>query len=602
VTLSPTEAGQHLSRWSRTSRAAPWFAGLFPLAYYIAGASAEPGLGDEGGHIAAAIGLMPVQAPGSPLATLAGAFATLLPVGPLSFRVSLGSALCAGVVLALFTRTVDHTLQALLGAHRSSAPLWALAAAMGLAQSPLFCAQALRPQPFTAHYVVFVATLWALLRFERRAPAGDRRMLYVAMFLHGLAFANHHALALLLFGATLPTLGRLFAWRGFAGIMGLAAAALVGFTANSFVPIRMGEAQSALATRSVLLRVSAYLKHAAFSEPVWPREHGVIRTLWGGLVGGSTWLGVLVLFALVLGVLRYAVAARTRRFVLLWLLVLTLPLLGLFFALPPLSEADTFGVLVPSAMAVFTLGVAGLAGSLQHLAFFAPTWGRAVATGCALFWGVSVARTTIDRASGPGGVFDARDDTERRRLPSRSAVLMGEPDTYFHWLGAEAEEVLRTDLIAVPLFRTAPPGFQQALSRREPALAAYLTVRKILSIDELSTLRDAFHDRALMVEPRVVQPSAATCAATIPRGRFLEVLGVAASPLQRKVAVASLTRQLVRLWRTLDTAPGRDAQAIRDRVHRELLYHAACAASVGEAQSTIDLHALVRLYTKESAP
>jgi hypothetical protein len=551
--------------------------------------------------VAAAIGLMPVQAPGSPLATLAGSFATLLPVGPLAFRVSLGSALCAAIVLALFTRTVDHTLQALLGTHRGSAPVWALAAAMGLAQSPLFCAQALRPQPFTAHYVVAVATLWALLRFERREPEGDRRMLYVAMFLHGLAFANHHALALVLFGATLPTLGRLFAWRGFAGIMGLAAAALVGFTANSFVPIRMGEAQSVLATRSVLLRISAYLKHEAFSQPVRPPEHGILYTLWEGMVGDTLWPGVIVVLALCLGVLRYAVAARTRRFVLLWLLVFSLPVLGLFFALPPLSEADTFGVLVPSAMAVLTLGVAGLAGSVQHLASFAPAWGRGAAAACALFWGVSVAHTTVDRAPGPGGAFDALDDLERRRLPARAVLLMGEPDTFFHWLGAEAEEVLRTDLMAVPLFRTAPPGSQQALARSEPALFKYLSSRPVFTIDELTTLREALHERQLLAEPRIVLPSAASCATTIPYGRFHEVPGIAASPLQRRLAVASLGGDLVRVWRALDTTSGRDAHAVRERVRLSLQAHAQCMASVGEVQSSIDLQALVRLYAKGSA-
>jgi hypothetical protein len=87
-----------------------WLAGVVPLTFYLATASSFGGFHEEGALTAAARSLGVSHAPGAPLSSLIASFFALLPVGPLSFRVSVSAAVCAALMLGLFARTMFYTL------------------------------------------------------------------------------------------------------------------------------------------------------------------------------------------------------------------------------------------------------------------------------------------------------------------------------------------------------------------------------------------------------------------------------------------------------------------------------------------------------------
>ncbi|MFT3925772.1 MAG: DUF2723 domain-containing protein [Myxococcales bacterium] len=490
----------------------------------MATATAHGGFFEEGALIAAAQSLGVAHPPGGLLTTLWSAVFAQLPIGPLSFRVSIGAAVCAAGLLAMFARAVFFSL---IGAGvrdaRRAAPL-ALASAWFVGQAPMFWLQAVRPNVFALQFLLSLVMVEALVRFELSEPTEDTRLLYFAAFVQGLSFANHHVYALWMLSAAAPTLGRVFARRGFVGMMGHVAFPILGFSASAYLPIRASQRPSSdFGDPGTLGNLYWYLNE----DPWWGPAHAAPRSAWAdlahGLGGAHAWPFV-VASVLALVAVWFALTARAfRRFALLWLLVLSVPFCSVAWLLKPQVLADAWGSLLPCALGLVALasvafglllervlvrstavrpstssaadsepstvprrplGSAALFSARGSAATLGPFWVLACVAGLAFFSGAEQRAAALVQP-------DRIDEIARRELPTRAVLLSYDAATAFRHLGAEAEEQLRADLVLVPLSWLHFPGLVDGLVDAHPELRALLSehlMSKRLTLDKLQSL------------------------------------------------------------------------------------------------------------------
>ena len=177
------------------NRLAAALVGLCTLLTYLWSAGPTFYWLDSSELTAAAWGLGVAHPPGHPLASLLGRLACLVPVGTLSFRVSLAGAVEAAAAAALLTLLTHRLLapQTLLGPVQRSACAAVTGLTLGLSYSVWF--QAVRAEVYALNLLLLVAIVHELLAWEQDT---DRRRLLCAALLTGLALCNHHLLALLL--------------------------------------------------------------------------------------------------------------------------------------------------------------------------------------------------------------------------------------------------------------------------------------------------------------------------------------------------------------------------------------------------------------------
>jgi hypothetical protein len=182
---------------------------------------------DSPEFVAGATELGVVHPPGHPLyAVLARAFELLLPIGPLPFRLSVLSALFAGVAAALFAGLARRLVPASLPPRRRD--LLALVGALALGLAPSLWLQAQRAEVYTLNLALVLLALDLALR-------DDARCTWLAGLVVGLGLAHHHYLVVLCLPAlAVPILvrGRPAAW------LGGAVAGLVGLAAYAYLPLR----------------------------------------------------------------------------------------------------------------------------------------------------------------------------------------------------------------------------------------------------------------------------------------------------------------------------------------------------------------------------
>ena len=205
--------------------------GLALWALYVWGVSGSGYWFDAGEAMAAVIELTLIHPPGSPLYTLVTYPFTLLPIGPLPFRVALGSAACLALGWALLLCVLRAWLRAGAGPAVSllSPPGQTAAATLAvllLAGSAATFWQALRPEVYGLHFCIAMAalyvgrsTLWRpadsnatacadtpfVQPIDTRGAAVDatpppafRRVAQLGLLL-AAGIANHHLLALVCF-------------------------------------------------------------------------------------------------------------------------------------------------------------------------------------------------------------------------------------------------------------------------------------------------------------------------------------------------------------------------------------------------------------------
>src|SRR5512147_2414648 len=184
-----------------------------PLACWIATISLHDYWLDSGEFVAEGVELGIAHPPGHPLEALVGNLVALVPLGSLSFRVSLASALCATVATAFLFRAIDTTVRA-TGVTRGAVrvPL-ALGATWLASCAPGWWWQAVRPEVYALHAMLACVAIERVVALEARWPTSDVRPAYVGALAIGLALANHHYLAVLLLPAFAPTLARIYRTR-----------------------------------------------------------------------------------------------------------------------------------------------------------------------------------------------------------------------------------------------------------------------------------------------------------------------------------------------------------------------------------------------------
>lgn len=179
---------------------------------YVITAARDIVLGDSPELTGAAVTLGVPHPPGYPLWTILAHLFTLLPVGPLPFRVSLfsvaSSLVCLGIVYAT--------------AHRLTRSSWAsAAAAVVLGLSPAYWAWSLVPEVFALNNALAAAMLYLLLRWHAESRPWQ---LVGAALTGGLGVANQQTIALV----GIAVLG-LMAWHGRRLSLGLLTNAATAF-------------------------------------------------------------------------------------------------------------------------------------------------------------------------------------------------------------------------------------------------------------------------------------------------------------------------------------------------------------------------------------
>lgn len=456
---------------ARPPRYLPYLAGGLPLAYYVATAASQPGFYEEGTFVAAARSLGIAHPPGAPITSLLFGFVALLPVGSLSFRVSVASAVFAAVILATFARALFFSLLGVGVRSSRHAALLSLAAAWFVGQTPLFFTQATRPNVFTVQFALSMIVVDALSRFELSEPTDDRRTLYFAAFVQGLSFANHHVFGLLMLSVAAPTLGRVFARRGFLGLMGHVAAPILGFSAYAYVPIRGGRfPYISIGDPSSLTRALWVLSADPWWGPPDAPEPATLARLYDGLSGGHASIAVALFLLAVVGFAVSARAASPRRFAALWLIMLLVPLSSVALILRPKLNDDAWGALIPCALALVALATCGIGLALRRIG---RRLERPVTRGLFALAGAALALLvlTAGQRGRTRSISEAVvDDLARRNLPTRAVIVTRDAGTWFRSFGSETEEQLRLDLTLVALPFLAYPRHLSLLVASHPEL------------------------------------------------------------------------------------------------------------------------------------
>jgi tetratricopeptide (TPR) repeat protein len=292
-------------------------AGAFVL--YVIGACRTIYVGDSG-ELVAAVHILGIPHPsGYPLYVLLGKTWTLLaPIGSIAFRMSVFSAACAALSVALL-----HRIGRRLGLHPAAAALGALLFAV----CPSFWGEANIQRVYALNAVFVLLAISAAIRWH--ASRRDRDLV-VAAFLCGLGATNHTVMALMaaaigLFAiVTAPRL----ALR--ARLIALAAAAFVaGLLPYLYLPIRSrmnprldwGNPETLPAFRDVVLRRD-------FWGRAWIESPSDLLVIFGDYAAS---LGSEMLFAGAVLALLGAIAGRRRWPVLLPLLAMAVNFLAVAF-------------------------------------------------------------------------------------------------------------------------------------------------------------------------------------------------------------------------------------------------------------------------------
>jgi hypothetical protein len=481
-----------------------------PLALYIATASGHGYFLDAGELVAAATDLGISHPPGHPLSGLVTYLATLLPFGPLAFRVALASGVFAAIGALFFHRALVHTVEA-IGVRSAllSVPL-SLSGTLLLASCAGYLMQAVRPEVYALQAALLFAIIERLVALERFGPGGDHAAMYDAALCFGLALANHHFLAFLLLPAAAPTLARVAVTRGMRPLAIGAGLSLVGLSTYAYLPLRAAAAPFlALGAPTTPSRFYWVISAEAFQQTHDIEPAPLVERVLDVVVQLGLSLGPAAPFLALGGAYLMLRGPTSRGIGGLWLgvaLVFVAARAWLGFIR---DNPDALGYLMPAFGAVIALAVGLLAVVFGLMAGRDPARPRAFVVALAfalpllaLYGGkASASETSL------AGFYatDALSDPVRRDLPTGAVLLAHDPQTIFHYLGGAAEEHLRPDLTLVPIPLLGYPGMVTKLSDAHPELREVL--RGYLLHGELRQpdLQSLAAQRPLLIEmdPRV---------------------------------------------------------------------------------------------------
>ncbi|MGB0679952.1 MAG: protein O-mannosyl-transferase family, partial [Polyangiales bacterium] len=482
-------------------------AAALPMALlYLATASGYGGWLDSGTFIAAAVHLGIAHPPGHALAQLLHYPFTLLPCGPLAWRVAVASSVYAAIALGLTAVLLDRSLACFVGdvspgarpatrapAGRAQqaarhARWWrhalVLTAVWLLGLSPAWWLQAVRPEVYAAQIMLITLALERLtLTLTLRAQQSPRALaaLLQAGFCWALGLSNHHfiSITVLLPGLWLALQfarshgARIWAWLAWATTTALWPLAYLPLRAGARGAFHLGRlnlgAPDDLSRFLWVVSAQAFQKNTGQGVPgeLGERGESLLAVLHAHLHLG-------LLFTALAGAYLLLRQRHSRAFGILWLslaipVVLARAWLGFVRGNP-----DALGYLLPASLA---LALATL------VLLVAPTvlWPRrrrlclALATLAALAWLPAQAqRGWLQAARHRFTDTDTLSVFSLRALPARSVLVLHDPQSIFALFGQQAESGVRPDIEVVPVPLLPYPGLLGELLARSPELAAFL--------------------------------------------------------------------------------------------------------------------------------
>ncbi len=529
--------------------------GLLPGLLYLATTSPTGFWLDSGEFVAASVWLGVAHPPGQPLHALTGQLASRLPLGPLAWRVGLGSALAQAVACWLLAVAAWRTLGFgnLSGRARSALSLtvaWSVGASAG------WWLQAVRPEVYALQAALGLALLERLLAFEQAWPARlHGAALRQAALLFGLSLGNHHFLGLLLLPAAAPSLARFLAVRRTRGALSLLPFAAAGLGVYGYLPLRAG-APLALGQPDAPDRFWWVVSAEAFQgnvgdavpKPLAERFADVAVLL-------AEDFSVVAPLLLLLGLYLALRTGRGRRMLLPWALWTLLALAARAWLGFVRENPDALGYLQGAwagAVVLLLVGLLAAVAARPRPQQGALAWSLVVLTLAATAWTLPerAARAALPRFA----ETDPFDELLRRRLPSRAVSLLYAPQSVFRDWALQAEELSRPDVRSVPVPFTSYPGLAERLARQAPSLHATLAEVVLRGAPSLPTLQSLAALRPVHVEldPRVPR---ALDASLLAEGLLASALAEEASEGDRRLATARHLRRMRTLRRLLGPGP-----------------------------------------------
>ncbi|UJR79393.1 protein O-mannosyl-transferase family [Sandaracinus amylolyticus] len=254
------------------------------------GAAASPHVFDAGELVAAAAQLGAGHPPGQPLHALLGYAATLVPLGPLAWRVAL---LSAAMGLWAAHEAAGIVADAMARDGREGRVLPALTA-LAVLIAPAVAPQLARPEVYTLALALTLAGARRLIAWA----CGDRRALRVAALIAGLAVAVHppHALALIAIGAVTLIAWRRDAWRG---IGWAAVACVIGLGMIAYLPVRAMAGARTWGDPTTLDGIVAYLSGRAYGANLGARSGSwaavIVEPIAYVVIGGGIGIAIALL-------------------------------------------------------------------------------------------------------------------------------------------------------------------------------------------------------------------------------------------------------------------------------------------------------------------
>jgi hypothetical protein len=471
-------------------------AGVPPLFVYVSTASGYAHWFDGGEFVAAAADFGISHPPGHPLAAIVLGAANLAPIGALSFRIALVCALLGAVAAVALCFAFESTLKVGDVIRESLRFPLALGATWWVVGTQAWWFQAVRPEVYALQVALLCIAIERLLRVSLSGPDGDVRPLYQSALALGLALANHHYLAAL---AVVPSfwlligIWRTWGWRPFAWSAGFSGAGLLTYL---YLPLRaLREPFLNLGDPSSPSRFLWVVTAEAFQKSISPDAGAPFGERFADvLITTGEHLHVGALIVALLGAYFMLRLKTSRKYGLFWLTLWMVYALGRaaigFVRGNP--DAIAYFMLSYASQAVFAMFAVGvLLSALAEAVPSRPALAPALATVLALAASFQFVRSWEASTLADFADTDVFDDGLRRTLPSRSIVLLHNPQTIFRYWGGEAEEQNRPDVTMIPLPLLTYPGLVDRLVTNEPELTPLLRSYMLdgtLSVAELQSL------------------------------------------------------------------------------------------------------------------
>jgi hypothetical protein len=552
----------------RLETASTFAAALLPLAVYAATSTAFPYWLDSPEFTAAAVDLDIPHPPGHPLACMWGKLFSLLPIGPLAFRVAVGQASAAALALAALQRAISRMLRHTgLTEAGLRLPL-SLGFTFALAASQAYWFQSVRAEVYALQAALVCVALERCTAFVC-AGCDDSRPVYQAAFALGLGLANHHLVAFLAFP---PVFGlalwapRTRTWRSF---VWLASGLACGTATYVYLPLRAGAGPAMdlghpVSWQALFWVVSARpYAHSYGSEAVQPMGER-FADLVVILVDNLT--PPVLLLALVGG---YALlrARRTWPLAYLWLSAAACNLLVRAWLGPIRANPDMLGYMMPGMAALSGLAAIGAGAVLGRLSERFAIAKPALAASL-LVAALGAARMLETAPSNDLSEFratDAFDMARRPELPPDAVVFLTTAQTAFVYWGASACEDSRADLLMVPVPFLNYGERGRLLAARHPEITR--SVDEVLRTGQLSlaSLIELSRSRPVFVEADL-DLTLPLIPHLVPEGLLHRLLPEPVSP--QRVALGTDARQ--RSYERLYAALGDDVREIDTR--KQLLW------------------------------